>query len=65
MAFTQDRLAGEDYEDTAKRLLTDVEQRLDQKDPAQAVALANAWALLAIGDRLAAVEFQLSQMPRG
>jgi hypothetical protein len=64
MAFTQDRLDGEEYEDTAHRLLADVERRLDPQNPSEAIALASAWALLAIRERLAAVEFQLSQMPR-
>jgi hypothetical protein len=65
MAFAQDQRDGESYQDKAKRLLTDVEQSFGQHPPTETAAVANAWALLAIHERLTAIEFQLSQMPRG
>ncbi len=68
MALTQVQVAGEGYEDTARRLLASADDRLarsEHEDLEQVIALGNAWATLAIHDRLAAIEFYLSQKPRG
>jgi hypothetical protein len=61
-----DEINGENYDHAPVRLLNAADQSVGQQAPAETqAAIAIGMASLSINERLAAIEFQLSQMPRG